>query len=135
MIFKDPQQILDGRKRQTRRPVKPDDIEEFDEFGDVIRVWRGGRILWEVGKDYAVQPGRGKKALGRTPPLKEIRRGRVRDISVADCRAEGIPSDRILARFAFEKVWNSIYRKPYRWVDDPEVWVLEFERVKDAVYE
>jgi hypothetical protein len=42
------QAILDGRKTQTRRPAKP-----------------GLPCTYRVGKTYAIQPGRGKHAVGR----------------------------------------------------------------------
>lgn len=148
-------QVLDGRKRQTRRPVKPGDEARYDHKGNIIAVYRRrpkkrgdeawynhkGRLLWQVGKDYAVQPGRGKRSIGRTPPVEEIRRERLGQITRTDISAEGVrdqPKSAYSlydARSVFARLWDSLYRKPYRWVDDPEVWALEFERVKEAVYE
>lgn len=189
MIFKQTwQQVLDGTKTQTRRPVKPKEYGYHLYHPDIIQaVYRdGGYIKWRVGKDYAVQPGRGKPAIWIPPEgspiddplaeyvrktesvratwgpkvkewlrskgyrearirIKEIRRERLRDISIEDCRAEGIT--KVLARFAYEQLWNSLYRKPYplydddgnvvgylrcSWEDNPEVWVLEFEVINET---
>lgn len=135
MLFKQAQDVVDGRKRQTRRPVKPGDRPSHDENGNVVAVYRHGRLLWKVGKDYAAQPGRGKKAIGRTPPIKSIGWERLGDISRGDVSAEGLRREPASlyslweVRQAFRHVWNSLYRKPYRWEDNPVVWVLEFEPI------
>ena len=93
-------------------------------------------------------PGRGKKAVGRTPPIKAIRRELLVGISNYDCLKEGIFRRNDYARdlqgfshlgsqdvfttpkYAFLDLWNSIYRKPHSWQDSPRVWVLEFECLK-----
>lgn len=157
MIFKNPEQVLDGTKTQTRRPVKPGEVGVIRpankplEFASVMAGY-GLRIKWQVGNDYAVQPGRGKKAVGRIR-ITKIRRERLQEISAADVYAEGteqfardwnqyIADDyrkrawRCFKRgnleMAFKFMWNSLYRKPYCWKDNPEVWVLEFEVAKEA---
>lgn len=143
MIFKQAQQVLDGTKRQTRRLVKKGDMASHDEKGNIVAVYREvkdwdfktkawrKRLLWKVGKDLAVQPGRGKKSLGRTDPLKAIRRERLREISPEDIFAEmAIPKEKhtprgvAIALLDFMKLWNSLHRKPYLWENDPEAWVL-----------
>ncbi|MBL8157307.1 MAG: hypothetical protein JNM70_24255, partial [Anaerolineae bacterium] len=54
--------VICGEKWQTRRLVKPG--ETFD--ADQRRVLKEGkRTLYEIGKSYAVQPNRGKKAVAR----------------------------------------------------------------------
>ena len=161
MIFKQVQQVLDGTKTQTRRPVKPHEYNT-PYSGDpelvlpIQRVWDiRHKVKWVIGRTYAVQPGRGKKAVGRIR-ITKIRREAVQSISEADCLAEGIahrkyiqnpmqkwsgyyvPDDRVLtepmicghayARICYQVLWNSIHRKPYRWEDNPEVWALDFER-------
>lgn len=83
--------VLSGEKTQTRRIVKPGD-ELFIDYIDPTAVMRRGqsayRTIFEVGKDYAVQPGRGKKAVARIR-LLSIRREDAREISDADVKAEG----------------------------------------------
>lgn len=80
------QAVLEGRKSQTRRLVVP----ELDTLqnGAVIRCGEPPRVRWKVGKDYAVQPGRGKESVARIEILS-IRREDVRTISDADVKAEG----------------------------------------------
>lgn len=145
MIFKQVQQVLDGTKTQTRRPVKEGqeanrwDIET-DVINEVIRpsvrsfdTWRS---VWVVGHTYAVQPGRGKKAVGRIR-ITKIRRERLQDIkaNIKDTRAEMgylVPTRAFIwgrrTWFHLRDLWNGIYKKPYRWEDNPEVWALDFER-------
>lgn len=146
MIFqKTWQQVLDGTKTQTRRPVKRPEwgITSFHEgmayaeegVGEIIEVWgRRGYRKWAVGRTYAVQPGRGKKAVGRIR-ITKIRRERLRDITEDDAQAEGMQRYQERDYLGYYKtsfivVWDSLYRKPYRWEDNPEVWVLEFEKVE-----
>lgn len=167
MLFKQAQEVLDGRKRQTRRPVKPwDRAMHIDKNGRVNRYWHPGvsihrvvnegydrdRTRFEVGKTYAVQPGRGQKSIGRIR-LLEIRRERLQEISLEDIEAEGITTPEEFARIwgeaithswlevayerlkkgdlrnAFRYMWRSIYKKPHRWEDNPEVWVLVVEPI------
>ena len=146
MIFKQVQEVLDGTKTQTRRLVKEGDL------GLCLTVYRPDEITWvgysnhrtrwTVLGDYAVQPGRGKKSIGRIR-ITKIRRERLQEIIADDCRAEGITDDDISAawgpvggtsipivlKHSFKALWNSLYRKPCRWEDNPDVWVLEFELV------
>jgi len=94
-------------KTQTRRLAMPGDIitsssgEPHDHT--IFSVERNGRLLYDVGRTYAVQPGRGKHALGRIR-LRAIRREPAQDISEDDARAEGFASPE-----AFRKVWIEMY--------------------------
>ena len=98
-----------------------------------------------------VLPGRGKNAVGRIR-VRKIRRERLQDISEEDCKAEGarpsvgyaldyIPGWQSLSddRYftdeqrlsgyvgAFAQMWDSIYPKEHNWLENPSVWVLDFE--------
>jgi len=152
MIFKQWQQVLDRAKTQTRRPVKGTE-KSMDGYTVAYqwvhemlgsapnsitdhRIWTTWEIKWKVGSTYAVQPGRGKNAVGRIR-ITKIRRERLQEISYRDCRDEGIhvPLRAFMwgvdDKKKFAKLWDSLYKKPYRWEDNPEVWVLEFELVDE----
>jgi len=158
MIFKQWQQVLDGTKTQTRRLTKrgqqltPNRLHTEHTWPFPPTVLENAQIKWMVGKTYAVQPGRGKKAVGRIR-ITGIRRERLQDISKKDAWAEGIGnpdfddeiSGSCLGGIAggcdacancdpvwhFKLLWDSIYtKKGARWKDDPECWCLEFEVVE-----
>lgn len=112
---------------------------------------------WYVGNTYAVQTGRGKPgvwwrtnagrvqylanpttyfshnelALDGWQPLRiritAIRKEQLQDISEADARAEGVGSVK-----EYRALWDTVNGKGARWSDSPQVWVLEFEVVKEA---
>lgn len=118
------------------------------------------RIKWKVGRTYAVVPKRGKPGvwwsdlyLGSVShplviekpdaatqayrietgwrPLRirivAIRREHLQDITEADAKAEGVSS-----KGEYAKLWNRINkRKGTRWSDNPLVWALTFEVVKE----
>jgi len=146
MIFKQWQQVLDGTKTQTRRPVKPNEYAIHVGPGyaelDVQAVLTKPRHAhkWVVGRTYAVQPGRGQKSKGRIR-VKAIRRERLGDIRLADCLAEGIEmilagpplyicpicnSRYMFSHNAYACLWNCCGG---RWEQEQndDVWVLEFE--------
>lgn len=134
------QQVLDLFKTQTRRLVKPGEwckreiinhltLSSWD--GDIHSVLtKKGHLKWKVGRTYAVQPGRGKKSVGRIL-ITGIRRERLRDISMYDIECEGVVIGRHDETYKrFGELWNSIHTKSgTRWQDNPDVWVLEFELV------
>ncbi len=108
--------ILCGEKRQTRRLVKPGE-HLTTKSGKAAVVAK--RTVYEVGKTYAVQPNRGKKAVARIL-LTGLRREKILDISTADAVAEGF-----LSRDEFLKTWHNIHGAKADLLH--EVWVLEFE--------
>jgi len=113
-------QVITGKKRQTRRLVKAD--EGFEDNRRITK--KGNRTLYEVGKSYAVQPNRGKKAVARIL-LTGLRKERVDSITDSDARAEGFSS-----REAFLATWRAIHGED---VDlSREVWVIEFELYPQA---
>ena len=131
--------VMNGRKTQIRMPLQGEDwwwLFDYTEDGvpksDIRAVFRcsgrGSRYrpLYEVGKTYAVQPGRGKPAIGRIR-ITQIRRERLADINLNDVPAEGCGS-----LGAYANLWDSIYygkRTGLRWEANPEVWALTFEVV------
>jgi hypothetical protein len=89
--------ILAGEKTQTRR-VKRDEDTAWHEgvypqaYLPIVRVYRSGRLLWQVGHSYALQPGYAKAAVGRIL-IESIRHcARASDISESDAVAEGFSS-------------------------------------------
>ena len=101
--------VMSGEKWQTRRLVMQRLTEDYgykqlyyggDNLVTDGEVWRSpeklgqrrkGFCLYKVGKTYPIQPGRGKKAVGRIE-LVNIRREDVRRISRTDAQAEGFAS-------------------------------------------
>jgi hypothetical protein len=108
--------VICGEKWQTRRIVKAG--EAFDLSQQRVRV-NDKRTVYEIGKTYAVQPNRGKKAIARIR-LTDVRREKIGVISEADARAEGFAS-----RDEFLKTWRDIHGSKADL--KIEVWVLEFE--------
>ena len=78
--------IVAGRKTETRRPVKP-----------------GVGCRYQPGRSYAVQPGRGKRAVCRID-VRSARLECVGDIDDAAARREGFDS-----REGFLDYWRGLY--------------------------
>lgn len=109
-------QVLRGEKCQTRRIVKPD--EAFDsEHQAIVKI--NMRTMYKVGKSYAVQPNRGKKAVARIL-ITGIRKEKIGTISEADALDEGFRS-----RDDFLATWQSIHGEDANLNHD--VWVIEFK--------
>lgn len=117
MIFKfSIDKVLSGEKTQTRRLVKPDQ-RHFKVWGhrtkkELAQTMQGiaqemmmdkKRVIYQVGKTYAVQPNRGKTAMGRIK-LLEIRQEDVRKITREDAIADGFTGER-----EFLEAWCTMY--------------------------
>lgn len=154
MLFKQIDEILSGKKTQTRRVVKEGELADyFDNYpdADIVAVLdRNGRIKWSMFRDYAIQPGRGKGGIyarmamsgkyewqttqpdgnggAQWKPMRiritAIRRERLQAISEADAQAEGVAS---VAEY--RALWERI-NGAGSWDKAGDVWVLTFELVK-----
>ena len=149
MIFQHTiENVLNGTKTQTSRIVKPGDYIQYADTGAgetyhvyIEGVYRNRRPLWKVGNTYAVQPGRGQKAVARIRIL-QISKQDVRHITAEEARAEGFNSE-----VEFFEVWCKMHdpkgfellAKPYygHWMDFLHrpaerytAWVIRFELVK-----
>lgn len=150
MIFQHThKKVLSGEKTQTRRIIKDvnlvvgvdgspaaTDSPYFDEGNEIeVVCTESGKQIYKVGNVYAVQPGRNQKAVGYIR-ITAIRRESLQAISYEDARAEGAPPDHECDCFSpvlwYANLWNHINnRKGVRWEDNPAVWVISFELVKD----
>jgi len=123
--------VLAGTKTQTQRLVQPADVGVQAEDGSYTAVMRGGRTQYAVGKDYAIQPGRRAKQIGRIQLLR-IERQPVQSITREQVIAEGYlsadaPSD-VDHQAVFSQNWNEIHTQSgTRWEDNPDVWILTFK--------
>jgi len=112
--------VLCRQKHQTRRVVKPHEYLVAD--GDLIKVEAVAktrlRTVYEVGKQYAVQPGRGKKGVAYIE-LTGLREETVADISESDAQAEGFES-----KADFFATWRNIHGSNADL--QQKIWVLEF---------
>ena len=180
MIFKQVAQALDGTKTQTRRVGFPYELARqlwrwWDYWPEPPWSWKewlrdfpireeqiaeANRILAEHVVTLPVQPGRGKKSVGRIR-ITKIRRERLGDISEEDAIAEGIahkqyiqnpyckwsgyyvPDDHppglepqiyghTYASVCYAVLWDTVYgRGAWERMMDDDVWVLEFERCEE----
>jgi hypothetical protein len=108
--------VLRGEKWQTRRLVKPNEMLVQTDAQPYVKS--GSRTVYQVGKSYAVQPGRGQKSVARIL-LTGLRKEAVNAISPEDALAEGFTS-----RDEFFATWLNIHGKNADLAQD--VWVLEF---------
>lgn len=98
--------ILEGKKTEIRCKVKP-----------------GEPCRYEVGKTYAVQPGRGKPAVARIRVLS-VRKEELWQLTLADAQREGFGG--LFPVRDFYRYWKSLYGE----VDAlQEVWAIRFEVV------
>ena len=112
--------IQEGRKTQTRRPMRAEDGVVL-EGKKIVGVNRKGRALWRVGCGYSICPGRGKNRVGFLK-ITAIREEPLLTISEKDARREGFTGAE-----TFLAAWRSLYPKfGGAW---NHVWVLSFEKV------
>ena len=102
MIFKPEmaEKVLSGEKTETRRPVNV-----------------GQPCRYRVGRSYAVQPGRGKHAIGRIGVV-EVREESLREVDDAAAVREGFADSAEFIRY-----WFELYGSALSWAP---VWVVRF---------
>lgn len=117
------EKVLSGEKTATSRIVKlgdfsatqiglpTGDLAEFNRRFAPFSKWdvnihgSNSRAKWSIGVDYAVQPGRGKKAVGRIR-ITGIERYDVRTITAERARQEGFSDT-----YDFLCTWVSMHDK------------------------
>src|SRR6185369_9483179 len=103
------ERILNCEKTQTRRVAKSNEMLSYPDGIEAVQYTRNDadcwRTKWQVGKTYAICPGRGKHGVARIE-ITAISRGDVRQISEADARAEGFTN-----REEFLTTWIAINDK------------------------
>ena len=143
--------VMDGRKTQTRRLMKPQPVLN----GNFYEIFGAG---WSKGiKRVTVAPGHSLErnfpygALGDIIPfadkdgnikgeieIVDVWLQQVQDISEEDAVAEGAPPNGSVARYFgfpdfhrswFGQAWWHIYGEK-GWKDNPWVWVIEFKQVR-----
>ena len=138
MIFSDTwEQVIDRKKFRTRRITQLNErLIIFNHNGAVIKEIRcsglsrgkGTRLKWIEGREYAIQPARGHKAVGRFL-LTGISKERLQEITETEIKAEGIDAPVGMLLDEWKKLWNGLHGKDDQWDNNPAVWVLEIECV------
>jgi hypothetical protein len=105
--------ILAGEKTVTRRPAK-----QLQSIG-LANIYSPSH--YKPGKEYAVQPGRGKKGVARIR-IKRVNLEALGIIDQDEARAEGFASV-----YAFAEYWAEIY---CQWEPTRLVHRIEFELVR-----
>lgn len=100
--------VLAGGKTVTRRRL----------HGSDVGIGWGGPTRYQVGKVYAVQPGRGKAHVGHVL-IREVTVEPLRQMTVADCQAEGFKN-----ASAFLDYWETLHGEAD--LDEPMA-VIRFE--------
>lgn len=104
MIFRPElvEKVLAGEKTVTRRPVKTT-VNGIGRATSQMPLNLLAPCRYEAGKDYALQPGRGKKAVGRIRVL-DVRREPLAEVDTADARREGFYGGPEFAAY-----WSRLY--------------------------
>lgn len=132
MIFKQWEAIRDGKKTQTRRPIKPGDelIVGADIHARVVDA--NGRLRWREGQDYAVVPKMGKPGI----VLPDGRKLRILIDHILPQLIQGISKSDAIAEYTsstseYRELWQACYANApgFRWEDNPQVWVVSFVTV------
>ena len=139
MIFQHTiENVLNGTKAQTSRIVKPGEYAAGTEIGVISAVATHNKqaLKWQVGNTYAVQPGRGQKAVAR------IRILQIRQMDVREWDRYTAEPEKCGGLVGFWELWCTMH-DPYsltyaltpfylsmRPDELYQAWVLNFELVK-----
>lgn len=128
MIFQQQAEIRSGRKTMTQRVDDGGYTIERGADGEIVRVFKNGRLKWEVGKVYAAIPKRGMKRFGNYR-IQRIRHRPILHMTHAEALKEGVDS-----LDAYRILWDSINgaRKAKQWMSNPTVFAIEFEYLGDV---
>lgn len=99
------EKVLSGEKTQTRRLSTHHSGSYADGAWFAVYNTLTGYPVWQVGRDYAVCPGRGKAQVARIE-ITQIREEDVRNVSWQDACAEGFSG-----AFEFLRVWTMMHDK------------------------
>ena len=145
--------ILDGSKTQTRRVIKPQPNQVFENIAILYtpqdeELGRLGKVLncqyGEIGDRLWVKESHGETCIPQSKmprcasriiiEITGVRVERLQDISRGDCMSEGCPFQNIAKETDpvqwYKELWESIYGAG-SWDTNPFVWVIEFKRIED----
>lgn len=144
MRLRNPNYVLTGYQSQIRVPVRNGQTAhvvsggvpfvaapsaELYLDGVITAVYRKGKLVWAVGRDYAVQPSDGGRALGRFL-VTGIRCENLGDICYTDLRSMGPPRQgrkrsTVFYRRWYQGHWDEKYAgTQFAFSKNPLVWVL-----------
>lgn len=141
--------ILEGRKTQTRRIIKHENLQAFpDQWKAMHQAGGGNWVAWSINSPAAAeftkkaypgegipcpygQPGDHLAAARLLLEITDIRAQRLHEITEAEAIAEGIKAARDFeasAKFRFSNLWEKIYG-PGAWEQNPWVWAITFQKI------
>lgn len=135
--------LLEGQKTETSRLVHPGDYTWM--CGEMPAPWNphGYTLLYSsvhhpsseprfvAGKDYAIQPGRAKKQVGRYM-IENIWRQDVRTLTNIQTKAEGMDEPEY---YHFIQLWASMHDPAFEFRFDPSIidYRIKVDRQRDIV--
>jgi hypothetical protein len=135
--------ILSGEKTVTRRPIRFDPDAYLHQA--VIVHSPSGRPLYCLGKDYSVQPGRGKVSVARIR-ITGLRVNRLHMLQMRDAQHEGcrfvdlsatvydFPEARAASyMLGFIATWEALYHgTKFAWPQNPWVAIISFSLIAET---
>ncbi|MEQ4652523.1 hypothetical protein AB7092_05990 [Providencia rettgeri] len=136
--------VINGRKTQTRRPIKPqpkvteDELRKLGAWQDgytlseqVCAAWRHGFVdvdcpYGEIGDIINISDKDGN--IKGKIEITDVWLQQVNDISESDAKAEGLNGKLNSCTSDFAAVWIGIYGID-SWMNSEWTWVIEFRRI------